>query len=48
LLIIVSFQVALLEVEASKLDLIIDPAFIETALRCIVENPAPTSDIYTR
>ena len=45
---ILYFKVALLEVEASPLDVIVDPAFIDTALRCIVENPANSSDIYTR
>jgi hypothetical protein len=37
-----------MEVEASKLDVVIDPAFIETGLRCIVENPTNVTDIYTR
>ena len=41
-------QVALLEVEASPLDVIIDPAFIDLALKCLVENPANSTDVYTR
>jgi len=37
-----------LEVKASGLDVTVDPAFIDTAIRCIADHQTNTSDIYTK